>query len=115
MLETPPDERLDGFVSQPKVVRPSPAPKTTAGKLQFPFTSNPLGELVSHLTAKCGVEITANNVGACRYVHRNVADLGDKDLFFLSGDRPGQWICWDVKALVGGNRRRENNSDLNAK
>jgi hypothetical protein len=30
---------------------------------------------------------------------RNAADFGNKDSFFWSQDKPGQWICWDFKAL----------------
>jgi hypothetical protein len=76
-------------------------------RMKFPFTSDPLGGLVSHLMAKWGgnihgngvVEITASSLIGSNYAARNAADLGDKDSRFQSQDTPGQWICWDFKTL----------------
>jgi hypothetical protein len=69
----------------------------------------PAGGVIAHLTVKCGgnihdkgaVEVTASSVaerGENWRAFRNAADLGT-DSCFWSNDRPGQWICWDFKAL----------------
>jgi hypothetical protein len=110
-----------------------------------------LSGIISHLTAKCGsnvhdrgvVEITASCTQKwC--APRNVADFGDRNSWFLSENKPGEWICCDFKtlrigpthytlraghgfhlkswAVEGSNDgaswteidRHENNSDLNA-
>jgi hypothetical protein len=94
---------------------PAPPPKPpTAPRTQFPFTSDPpksgkmpAGGVIAHLTAKYGgnlhdngaVEITASSVGHSDCTPRNAADLGNKDSYFCSDDKPGQWISWDFKAL----------------
>jgi hypothetical protein len=84
---------------------PKPAVQTVRTS-QFPFTSDPLGGLVSHLTTKCGgnvhdkgaVEITASSVdGDNRPL--NAADLGDTHSSYFSQNEPGAWIDWDFKAL----------------
>jgi hypothetical protein len=109
---------------------------------KFQFTSNPLGGLFSHLTAKCGgnvhekgaVEFTANCIHDPSWCHpRNVANFRDNSLFH-SKDEPGVRVCCDFKALriyptqytlqtYDGScdgaswmeiDRRENNGDLNA-
>jgi hypothetical protein len=46
---------------------------------------------------KGAVEITASSVLYGK--PQNAADFGDKDLYFLSQEKPGQWICWDFKML----------------
>jgi hypothetical protein len=90
---------------QPKTAPPSPATQTIE-KLQFPFTSDLLGGLVSHLTAKCGgnvhakgaVEITASSASSEDNVPETVADFGT-DSCFMTDNKPSQWICWNFKAL----------------
>jgi hypothetical protein len=64
---------------------------------QFQVTSNPLGGIVSHLTAQCGgnvhdkgaVEITSSSVGLG--TPWNAADLGTNSDFW-SNNSPGQRI-----------------------
>jgi hypothetical protein len=76
----------------------------TAEKSQFPFTSDPLSGLISHLTTKCGgnvhdkgaVEITASSPESG--APWSTADLGTNS-YFHSKNEPGEWICWDFKAL----------------
>jgi hypothetical protein len=75
----------------------------TAGNGQFPFTSDPLIGIISHLTAKCGgnvhhkgvVTVTTN--GSDRNPDA-VVDIWTDSYDYLPA-RENLWICWNFKAL----------------
>jgi uncharacterized coiled-coil protein SlyX len=102
-------KQLKSPIATPTPVPPV-SPSTLPSGVEFPLKKAwPPDGIISYLTRKHGgnvhdegiVTITSKSVKSdqSEYAVRNVADLSSAYSWFLSKNKPGQWICWDFHEM----------------